>query len=194
MLKHLVFPEMLCLCRGTGALRGFSLSDLGSDQPSPSPETALLDPFRASPRFLPKGMAPQGRLPDTSHGTGLGIVPPPAVTAHQWHKGVLVSFDRHRDREMDFIPLPPLPSCRKWWAQSLSFFFGQGGNKQFIEGNAGLAPTWGFLVGNRTRSCCSTLREALHILTFLVACFYTCSSLNFLLRWVRGGVLWSVWW
>lgn len=80
MLKHLVFPEMLCLCRGTGALRGFSLSNLESDQPSPSPETALSDPFLASPRFLLKGMEPQGRLlPGASHGTGLGIASSPAV-------------------------------------------------------------------------------------------------------------------
>lgn len=34
----------------------------------------------------------------------------------------------------------------------------------------------------------------LHILTFLVACFCTCSSLNFLLRWIRGEVLCSVRW
>lgn len=84
VLKHLVFPEMLCLCRGTDALRGFSLSSLESDQPSPSPETALSDPFLASPRFLPKGMEPQGRLlPGASHGTGLGIASSPAVASHQ---------------------------------------------------------------------------------------------------------------
>lgn len=35
LLKHLVFPLMLCLCRGTGALRGFTLSNLENDQPSP---------------------------------------------------------------------------------------------------------------------------------------------------------------
>lgn len=60
MLKHLVFPEMFCLCRGTGALRGFDLSNLENDQPSPLPETALSDPFLASPRFLPEEWSLRG--------------------------------------------------------------------------------------------------------------------------------------
>lgn len=149
---------------------------------SPAYVMSSVRSFLASPRFLPKGMEPQGRLlPRASHGTGLGIAPALAVASLQWHKRVLVSLDMHRDQEMDFIPV--FCALLQEVMSSITLFLsGQGGNK-VIGGNACLAPTWVFLVGSRTKSSCSTLREALHILTFLLACFCACSNLNFLLRW-----------
>lgn len=166
---------MLCLCRGTGALRGFTLSNLENDQPSP--ELCQIIPCLS--KVPPQRNGASGEA--ASHGTGLGIAPALAVASLQWHKRVLVSLDMHRDQEMDFIPV--FCALLQEVMSSITLFLsGQGGNK-VIGGNACLAPTWVFLVRSRTKSSCSTLREALHILTFLLACFCACSSLNFLLRW-----------
>lgn len=142
-MKHLVFPETLCVCGGKSVLRGFSLSNLENVQPSTSPEPPPSDPF------VPvRGSSPKER----SHVGACSLMSRkgPAEGFPHHHQSLHMSctnrccclFDICKERERPGLYSPLSSGLLQKGMSSITSFFGRGGNKQFIQGNVTLVQTF----------------------------------------------------